>query len=290
MPRQIPTVQVRPIFDSTTRTIREAPEWTIRESPEREIRQTPRNVVAELQSPVTQQISVPRPVTQTSVPRPVIGGIKPPIVDIPDTSIEYPTIDVPTEAELAEGMNGGSNNNQPDAPQDTRDLPTTPEITQPTIEVGGIEIPLPDPGPLVAAGSLAVVTTVVTLGATIGVQQAKTALEPVLKKLLSEAGKKKKIKVKQVKPVLHFIPNDDGTTEVLQYSQKGMKVLEGGIEKLEQYLRDQVEIDAFWEYDNKIIIDEELGEQLTKEGQKRFKKYFAAPKVIAKKLGAKFAF
>ena len=290
MPRQIPTVQVRPIFDYNTRTIQEAPEWTIRESPEREIRQTPRNVVAELQSPVTQRINVPRPVTQTSVPRPVVGGIKPPIVDIPDTSIEYPTIDVPTEAELAEGMNGGSNNNQPDAPQDTRDLPTTPEITQPTIEVGGIEIPLPDPGPLVAAGSLAVVTTVVTLGATIGVQQAKTALEPVLKKILSEAGKKKKIKVKQVKPVLHFIPNDDGTTEVLQYSQKGMKVLEGGIEKLEQYLRDQVEIDAFWEYDNKIIIDEELGEQLTKEGQKRFKKYFAAPKVIAKKLGAKFAF
>ena len=38
----------------------------------------------------------------------------------------------------------------------------------------------------------------------------------------------------------------------------------------------------FWEYDNKIIIDEELGEQLTKEGQKRFKKYFVNPKVIAK--------
>ena len=77
------------------------------------------------------------------------------------------------------------------------------------------------------------VTTVVTLGATIGVQQPKTALEPVLKKLLSQAGKKKKIKVKQVKPVLHFIPNENGTVELLQYSQKGMKVLEGGIEKLE---------------------------------------------------------
>lgn len=282
MPRQIPTVQVRPIFDYNTRTIREAPE--------REIRQTPRNVVAELQSPVTQRIVVPRPVTQTSVPRPVIDGLKPPVVDVPDTSIEYPVIDVPTESEFREAVRNENNNNQSNTPQDTRDLPTTPEVTQPTIEVGGIEIPLPDPGPLVAAGSLAVVTTVVTLGATIGVQQAKTALEPVLKKLLSEAGKKKKIKVKQVKPVLHFIPNDDGTTEVLQYSQKGMKVLEGGIEKLEQYLRDQVEIDAFWEYDNKIIIDEELGEQLTKEGQKRFKKYFAAPKVIAKKLGAKFAF
>ena len=51
-----------------------------------------------------------------------------------------------------------------------------------------------------------------------------------------------------------------------------MKVLDE-IEKLEQYLRDQVEIDVLWEYDNKIIIDEELGKQLTKEGKKRFKKY-----------------
>ncbi len=51
-----------------------------------------------------------------------------------------------------------------------------------------------------------------------------------------------------------------------------------------------MEIDALWEYDNKIIIDEELGKQLTKEGKKRFKRYFTAPKVIAKKLGAKFAF
>ena len=49
-------------------------------------------------------------------------------------------------------------------------------------------------------------------------------------------------------------------------------------------------MDAFWEYDNKIIIDEELSKNLTKEGQKRFKKYFASPKVIAKKLGARFAF
>ena len=102
--------------------------------------------------------------------------------------------------------------------------------------------------------------------------------------------KRKKIKVKQVKPVLHFIPNEDGTSEVIEYSQKGMKVLDDGIEKLEQYLRDQVEINSLWEYDNKIIIDEELGKKLTKEGRKRFKRYFAAPKVIAKKLGAKFAF
>ena len=66
-----------------------------------------------------------------------------------------------------------------------------------------------------------------------------------LRKLLQP--KKKKIKIKQVKPVLHFIPNEDGTSDVIQYSQKGMKVLDGDIEKLEQYLRDQVEIDVLWE-------------------------------------------
>ena len=110
MPRQIPTVQVRPIFDTTTRTIRE--------TPEKEIRQAPRNVVAELQSPVTSRITVPQPVTQTSLPRPVIGGIKPPVVDVPDTSIEYPTLDVPTEAEFQEAVRNENRNNQPETPQD----------------------------------------------------------------------------------------------------------------------------------------------------------------------------
>jgi hypothetical protein len=250
------------------------------------VRQIPRNVVSELPNPVTSRIEVSIPVVRGVKP-PVVRGISPPVVSIPDTTIEYPTIDVPTEEQFQGDMS-------PQQPQtsiptpDTRDLPTSPPAipTQPSIEVGGVDIPLPDPGPLVAAGSLAVVTTVVTLGATIAVGQLKTALEPLLKKLLQP--KKKKIKIKQVKPVLHYIPNENGTVECIQYSQKGMKVLEGGIEKFEQHLRDQVEIDTLWEYDNKIIIDEELSEKLTKEGQKRFKKYFAAPKVIAKKLGAKF--
>lgn len=249
----------------------------------------PRNVVSELQVPITQTIRVPKNITGGMRP-PVVSGISPPVIDVPDVVIDYPTLDLPTEEQFRGDMKPSEDDNKPQTPQDTRDLPqTTPDIPQtPVIEVAGIEVPLPDPGPLVAAGSLAVVTTVVTLGATIGVNQAKSALEPFLKKLLKP--KKKKIKVKQVKPVLHFVPNENGTTELIQYSQKGMKVLEGGIEKLEQYLRDQVEIDALWEYDNKIIIDEELSEQLTKEGKKRFKKYFAAPKVIAKKLGATFAF
>ncbi len=243
--------------------------------------QTPSNVIQTLPPPVVSGINVPEPVVRGATP-PVVSGLKPPVVNVPGVSIDYPTIDIPTEQDFQ----GDMRPQQPQEPTptpDTRDLPQTP-----VINVGGLDVPLPEPGPLVAAGSLAVVTTVVTLGATIGVNQAKQALEPVLKRALKP--KKKKIKVKQVKPVLHFVPNEDGTTEIIQYSQKGMKVLEGGIEKLEQYLRDQVEIDALWEYDNKIIIDEELGKQLTKEGQKRFKRYFVAPKVIAKKLGAKFAF
>ena len=236
---------------------------------------------------------IPRPVIDTSIPvirgvkPPVVTGISPPVVDVPQVTIEYPTLDVPTREEFQ----GDISPQQPQTPTptpDTRDLPTTPPIeTQPSFEVGGVDVPIPEPGPLVAAGSLAVVTTVVTLGATIAVGQVKTALEPLLRRLLQ---KKKKVKVKKVTPVLHYIPNEDGTVECIEYSAKGMKVLEGGIEKLEQHLRDQVESDSLWEHDNKIIIDEELSKNLTKEGQKRFKKYFTAPKVIAKKLGAKFSF
>lgn len=250
------------------------------------IRQIPRNVIGDLSRPVIDRVGVV-PVTRGTKP-PVVRGMSPPVVNIPDTSIEYPTIDLETEQEFQGDISPQQPQTSVPTP-DTRDLPSTPPLpveTQPSFEVGGVDIPIPDPGPLVAAGSLAVVTTIVTLGATIAVGQAKTALEPVVKKLL----KKKKIKIKKVTPVLHFIPNENGTVELIEYSTKGMKVVEGGIENIEQYLRDQVEIDALWEYDNKLIVDEELSKNLTKEGQKRFKKYFASPKVIAKKLGAKFSF
>ena len=237
-----------------------------------------------MREPIT-TIVVP-PVTHESKP-PVVRGIRSPVVDVPDTSIDYPIIDVPTREEFQGQV-------QPEQPPittppipNTRDLPDTPPVVpQETIDVGGVEVPIPDPAPLVAAGSLAVVTTLVTLGSTIALNQLKNALGPYLSKLL----KKKKVKIKQVKPVLHYIPNEDGTVECLEYSAKGVKVLEGGIDKFEQHLRDQVDLDGLWEYDNKVIIDEELSKLLTKEGQKRFKKYFAAPKVIAKKLGSKFAF
>ena len=253
----------------------------------------PRNVVSDLPPPITSVISeIPQTVVGDVKP-PVVRGIRPPVVDVPGVVIDYPIIDLDTEQQFQGQMDNSEPSTDTSVPE-TRDLPATPppvpEIPQAVIDIGGIDIPMPDPGPLVAAGSLAVVTTVVTLGATIGVNQAKTALEPLLKKALASAGKKKKIKVKKVTPVLHYIPNEGGTSDCIEYTAKGMKVLESGIEKLEQHLRDQVEIDALWEFDNKVIIDEELSKQLTKEGRKRFKKYFVAPKVIAKKLGSKFAF
>ena len=242
----------------------------------------PAPVIRNIPPPVVSTIEPIEPVTQAVAP-PVVRGLEVPIINVPDPTIDYPVIDVPTQEEFDEAVRNGQQNNV-DQGQDTRDLaPPVPE--QPVVDVGGVEIPIPEPGPLVAAGSLAVVTTAVTLGSTIIFAQLKNAAEPFIRELV----KKKKVKIKSVKPVLHFVASSSGSVDLIQYSAKGMTVLEASIDKLEQYLRDQVEIDSLWEYDNKIIIDEELGSQLTKEGKKRFKRYFIAPKVIAKKLSAKFS-
>lgn len=243
----------------------------------------PAPVIRTIPPSVVSTIEPIEPVTQ-SVPSPVVRGLEVPIINVPDPTIDYPVIDVPTQEEFDEAVRNGQQQGVQDT-QDTRDLtpPAVPE--EPVIDVGGVEIPIPEPGPLVAAGSLAVVTTAVTLGSTIVFAQLKNAAEPLIRELV----KKKKVKIKSVKPVLHFVSNSAGSVDLIQYSAKGMTVLEASIDKLEQYLRDQVEIDSLWEYDNKIIIDEELGNQLTKEGKKRFKRYFVAPKVIAKKLSAKFS-
>ena len=51
-----------------------------------------------------------------------------------------------------------------------------------------------------------------------------------------------------------------------------------------------MEIDVLWEYDNKIIIDEELGKQRPKKVRRGFKRYFVFQEGDCKKLEAKFAF
>ena len=248
----------------------------------------PRSVIKEIPPPVVQS---------PELERPIVRGIAPPSIRVPEVIIDYPTIDVPTKEEF-EGAVAPPKEEQPVQTEPNRPgLTSTPPIaetaveTQPSINVGGVDVPIPETGPLVAAGSLAVVTTAVTLTSTIAFTQLKNAAEPMIKNALQNmGGKKKKIKIKQVKPVLHYIMNEDGTAQVIEYGAKGMKILEDNIENLEQHLRDQVDIDSLYEYDNKLLIDEDLTKSFTKEGQKRFKRHVVKPKAIAKKLGAKFSF
>ena len=234
-------------------------------------------------SPSIRQI--PRPVVNNIEP-PIVRGIAAPVINVPNVRIDLPTIDIPTEQDFRQQMSP-QNQTQPEEAEDTRDLPTTPKPEQPTISIGGIEAPLPEPAPLITAGATAVVTTAVTLTAGILVGKFKEAiLEPMMKRMNSP--KKKKIKIKQVKPVLHYILNDEGKVDILEYSQKGTKVV-GNTDDVERYIRDQVEDDSLYEMDNKIIIDDVIKEKFTKEGAKRFKSLFAPAKSIAKKLSAKFS-
>lgn len=243
----------------------------------------PRNVVQDLPRPVVSNIRIPKPVT---TPPPVVRGLLPPVVNVPDTSIEYPIIDVPTEEQFRGDMSPSQETPVSPAP-DTRDLPIEPIVTVPSFEVGGIVVPIPDPAPIAAAGVMAIATTVAALGTTVLFTQVKSGMDPVLKKIAA----KKKVKVKKTKTVLHFIPDDNsGNVEVLEYSTDGVKIVDDSIENLEQYLRDQVDINSFYEYDNKIIIDDIMKKNFSKEGAKRFGRHFASPKSIAKKLGAKFSF
>lgn len=246
-----------------------------------------RNVIQELPSPVVSSVNVPEPVNP---PPPVVRGLTAPVVDVPDTDIEYPTIDLQTEQEFRGQMNP-SQQRQPDPPMETRNssvpLPPEPEVTVPSIEIGGLDIPVPDPAPIAAAGAMAVATTIAALGTTVLFTQLKSGMDPILKNIA--AAKSKKIKIKQVKPVLHFIPEVDKTVQILQYDGDGVKVIGNKIDNLEQYLRDQVELNSFYEYDNKIIIDDVIKKDFSKEGTKRFSRHFATPKSIIKKLGAKFS-
>ena len=69
------------------------------------------------------------------------------------------------------------------------------------MNVAGLDVPLPEVAPLITAGATAVVTTTGALGAGIVINQIKTAADPLIQQLTK---KKKKVKVKQVKPVLHL--------------------------------------------------------------------------------------
>ena len=271
----------------------------------------------EVPSPVIRRI--PSPQIRTAQP-PVVRGIAPPIVDVPTAVIDYPVILLPPgefvetppsndekpEEPIQEPVEIDANDFIPeeedrpglDAEEDETPQETSPPVQperpvltteQPTITIGGVEAPLPEAAPLVTAGATAVVTTSVAITSTIVLNKLKdVVLEPMMKRMEQSSQRKKKVKIKQVKPVIHYVLNDDNTVDVLEYSQKGTKVIDQ-TDDVERYIRDQVEEDSLYEYDNKVIIDDVIKEQFTKEGAKRFKSLFAPAKSIAKKLGAKFS-
>ena len=231
----------------------------------------PTNIIREIPTPVT-----------NSTPPPVTSALEMPVIDVPTPIIEYPTLDVPTQ-ETFEGMVVPPKPVEEPPPEPTRDLPPP---KGPVVDVPGVgPVDLPPVAPLITAGATAVVVTTVTIGSTILLNTLKDKfLGPLIEKL----SKPKKVKIKQKKPVLHFVEAENGA-QLFEYSVKGTRLVDT-TDNIEQYLRDQVDIDSLYEYDNKIIVDDVLKEQFTKEGQKRFKKHFCPAKTIVKKLSAKLSF
>jgi len=249
-----------------------------------------------------------------SVEAPVVRGLEVPVVDVPNTAIKYPVINVPTQAEFDAAVNAERQKQAQEQQEKTRGLPDTtpppqlPQVVQtsptqtptptptpvvevpadkpqPTFTVGGIDINLPDPSLVATAGAVAVVTTAATIASTTVLNALKNAAEPLIK----EATKNKfKIKIKQVKPVLHYVLAEGGHIDIFEYSADGTRLVEQ-VTNVEQYIRDQVEINALYEIDNKIIIDDVIKDKFTKEGKERFKPLFAPAKKIAKKLSARLS-
>jgi hypothetical protein len=248
-----------------------------------------------------------------SVEQPLVRGLEVPIVDVPNTTIKYPVINVPTQAEFDAAVNAERQKQSQEEKPKERGLPDTtpppqlPQVAQipftqtpastpvaevpadkpqPTFSVYGVDINLPDPSLVATAGAVAVVTTASTMVATTALNTLKNAAEPIIK----EATKNKfKIKIKQVKPVLHYVMAEEGHVDIFEYSADGTRLVEQ-VTNVEQYIRDQVEINALYEIDNKIIIDDVIKDKFTKEGKERFKSLFAPAKKVAKKLAARLSF
>lgn len=251
------------------------------------------------------------PVTQTTQ-QPLIRGLEVPVINITNPSINYPVINVPTQEEFDAAVKAEKQKQEqeqqeksrglpdptppPELPQIAQTPPTQtpiaeipadkPTTTPTTFSVYGVDINLPDPSLVATAGAVAVVTTAATIASTTVLNALKNAAEPMIK----EATKNKfKIKIKQVKPVLHYVLAEGGHVDVFEYSAEGTRLIEQ-VTNVEQYIRDQVEINALYEIDNKIIIDDVIKDKFTKEGKERFKPLFAPAKKIAKKLSARLSF
>ena len=197
------------------------------------------------------------PPVSKSIEVPVVKGMELPVINMPDTRIKYPTLNVPTQEEFDAAVNAerqkqaqeqidkprGLPDAQPIPPQlDKITQPITRPITttetppdtkpQPTFSVYGVDINLPDPSLVATAGAVAVVTTAATMASTAVLNVLKNAAEPIIK----EATKNKfKIKIKQVKPVLHYVMAEGGHVDIFEYSSEGTRLV-AQTDNVEQYI------------------------------------------------------
>lgn len=260
------------------------------------------------------------PVTKTSSPS-VIRSLEAPVFRFQDPSFKYPVISLPLqptidavtkkteekkkqekEEEEEKSRKLSDTTPPPQLPRvfqtppipavpmavskETTPIVEVPVTNNPTFEIAGVKVDLPDPSLVATAGSVAVVTTAATMISGIALNALKNAVEPMIR----EATKNKfKIKLKQVKPVLHYVLTEENRIDIFQYSVDGTKLIDT-TDSVENYIRAQVETNAFYETENVIIIDDVISNKFTKEGQKRFKSFFAPAKKIAKKLSARLSF
>lgn len=252
---------------------------------------------------------IPPPVTNITPPS-VVSSLEVPVINVPNVVIDYPTIDVPTEAEWRGVMTPPQQPEQQSPPEEPRELPPPPPppappapqpkppaptpqqivpepvidvVDAPTFTVMGVDVELPDPSVVATAGSVAVVATSASIVMTMVFNAAKNALAPTLQEMTK---KKFKVKIKQIKPILHYVQSQDGGVTILQYSKDGTCFVDE-THSVEQYIRDQVEINPTYEIDYKIMVDKPIMTNFTREGQKRFASLFVAPSKVAKVLGAK---
>lgn len=237
---------------------------------------------------------------------PVTQGLALPVFRMPDPSIKYPVINVPTQEEFDAAVKAEQQKQQEETSK-SRGLPDTkppdlpPAVQQaiqppaliaeipadkPSVTIAGLNIDLPDPSLVATAGAVAVVTTAATMASTAVLNVLKNAAEPMIR----EATKNKfKIKIKQVKPVLHYVMAEGGHVDIFEYSSEGTRLV-AQTDNVEQYIRDQIDTNTLYEIENKVIIDDVMSDKFTKEGRERFKGLFAPPKKIAKKLSARLSF
>lgn len=247
------------------------------------------------QIPIIQRI--PAPVTNVTPP-PIVRGMESPVVNIPNILIPYPTIDIPTEQEWRQQMTPAPIQKPVNPPQDVRTLPppvpqpqpvpqqapqpiieTVPPEPKPDFTIAGVDINIPEATILVSAAATAVVVTAASLGATFGFN--------ALKRVVVARLKKKKVKIKGGKSVLHYVPTSDGEgVKILRYSSDGIFLVDT-TSNVEDYIRNQVDQNILYELDNTVIIDSSLQKQFTKEGSDRFKLLFLDPQKFVKKLTAK---